>query len=212
MSYLSDSARIRVIDPFSQMKRLYDTILDDANSVNRNNFVPSQSFTWCSAGNFSQGDQYKTKLLNGTETSFRCALISNNCHSCHLFIYLFIFNRSTSTWMSITMRIMLILIWLTRGFKAKAWKVRRLLTEMTNQPTMWQIVTTFSNLCSYVAKVRNRTFCFKIAVWKSEQSKYELQLAIFKKFIHHWLIDIFFKNTDQNITEPCLTLRGRSLM
>ena len=33
------------------------------------------------------------------------------------------------------MKIMLILIWLTRSFKAKAWKVRRLLTEMTNQPT-----------------------------------------------------------------------------
>ena len=56
--YLSVSARIRVIDPFSQMKREYNTILDDADSANRNNFVPSQSFTWCSPGNFSQGDQY----------------------------------------------------------------------------------------------------------------------------------------------------------
>ena len=39
--YLSVSARIREIDPFSQMKREYDTILDDADSANRNNFVPS---------------------------------------------------------------------------------------------------------------------------------------------------------------------------
>ena len=45
ISYLSVSARIRVIDPFSQMKREYNTILDDADSANRNNFVASQSFT-----------------------------------------------------------------------------------------------------------------------------------------------------------------------
>ena len=42
-SYLSVSARIRVIDPFRPMKREYNTILDagldDADSVNRNNFV-----------------------------------------------------------------------------------------------------------------------------------------------------------------------------
>ena len=57
ISYLSVSARIRVIDPFSQMKREYNTILDDADSANRNNFVPSQSFTWCSPANVSQGDQ-----------------------------------------------------------------------------------------------------------------------------------------------------------
>ena len=131
----------------------------------------------------------------------------------YLFIYLFIFNRPTSTWMSIMMKIMLILIWLTRGFKAEAWKVRRLLTEMTNQPAVCQIVITFSNLCLYAAKVRNRTFCFKIAVWTSEQSKYTLQLAIFKKFIHHWLIDVCFKNAEQSITEPSLfDTRGRSLM
>ena len=30
ISYLSVSARIRVIDPFAQMKREYNTILDDA--------------------------------------------------------------------------------------------------------------------------------------------------------------------------------------
>ena len=30
ISYLSVSARIRVIDPFTQMKREYNTILDDA--------------------------------------------------------------------------------------------------------------------------------------------------------------------------------------
>ena len=59
--YLSVSARIRVIDPFSQMKREYNTILDDAESANRDNFVPSQSFTWCSPGNFSQDDQYLQK-------------------------------------------------------------------------------------------------------------------------------------------------------
>ena len=41
ISYLSVSVRIRVIDPFSQMKREYNTILDDADSANRNNFVPS---------------------------------------------------------------------------------------------------------------------------------------------------------------------------
>ena len=33
------------IDPFSHMKREYNTILDDADSANHNNFVPSQSFT-----------------------------------------------------------------------------------------------------------------------------------------------------------------------
>ena len=45
ISYLSVSARIRVIDPFSQIKREYNTILDDPDSANRNNFVPSRSFT-----------------------------------------------------------------------------------------------------------------------------------------------------------------------
>ena len=53
ISYFFVSARIRVIDPFNQMKREYNTILDDADSANRNNFVPSQSFTWCSPGNFN---------------------------------------------------------------------------------------------------------------------------------------------------------------
>ena len=38
-SYLSDSARIRVIDPFNQITREYNTTLDDADSVNRINFV-----------------------------------------------------------------------------------------------------------------------------------------------------------------------------
>ena len=42
--YLSLSARIRVIDPFNQMKREYNTILYDTDSANRNNFVASQSF------------------------------------------------------------------------------------------------------------------------------------------------------------------------
>ena len=43
--HLSVSAWIRVIDPFSQIKREYNTILYDADSANRNNFVPSKSFT-----------------------------------------------------------------------------------------------------------------------------------------------------------------------
>ena len=58
ISYLSVSARIRVIDPFNQMKQEYSTILDDADASNRNNFLPSQSFTWCSPGSFSLGDQW----------------------------------------------------------------------------------------------------------------------------------------------------------
>ena len=47
VSYLSVSARIRVIDPFSQIKREYNTTLNDADSANsnRDNFVPSQRFT-----------------------------------------------------------------------------------------------------------------------------------------------------------------------
>ena len=39
------------------MKRDYNTILDDTDSADRHNFVPSQSFTGCSPGYFSQGDQ-----------------------------------------------------------------------------------------------------------------------------------------------------------
>ena len=39
------------------MKREYNTILDDTDSADRHNFVPSQSFTGCSPGNVSQGDQ-----------------------------------------------------------------------------------------------------------------------------------------------------------
>ena len=49
---------IRVIDPCGQMKREYNTILDDADSANRNNFVPSQLELYMMlSGNFSQGDQ-----------------------------------------------------------------------------------------------------------------------------------------------------------
>ena len=71
---------MKVIDPFSQMKREYNTILDDADYANRNNCPISELYMMLS-GNFSQGDHYlKGKLLNGTETSFRHALISNNCH------------------------------------------------------------------------------------------------------------------------------------
>ena len=33
ISYLAVSARVRVIDPFGQMKREYNTILDDADST-----------------------------------------------------------------------------------------------------------------------------------------------------------------------------------
>ena len=42
MSYLSVSALIRVIDLFSQMKREYNTILDDADSANRINSAQFQ--------------------------------------------------------------------------------------------------------------------------------------------------------------------------
>ena len=45
MSYLSVSARIRVIDPFSQMKLEDNMIFDEADSANPIKFVPSQSFT-----------------------------------------------------------------------------------------------------------------------------------------------------------------------
>ena len=47
VSHVSVSTRIRVIDPFSQIKREYNTILDDADSANsnRDNFVLSQKFT-----------------------------------------------------------------------------------------------------------------------------------------------------------------------
>ena len=41
ISHLSVSARIRLMDPFNQIKREYNTILDDADFANRNNFVPS---------------------------------------------------------------------------------------------------------------------------------------------------------------------------
>ena len=67
MPYLSVSARIRVIDPFSQMK--IDIIRYWTMQTLRIVITLShrQSFTWCSPGNFSQGDQYlKNKLLNGT--------------------------------------------------------------------------------------------------------------------------------------------------
>ena len=58
ISYLSVSARIRMTDPFSQMKREYNTILDDADSAKRNNFVPSQSFHDAIRETVSEGDQY----------------------------------------------------------------------------------------------------------------------------------------------------------
>ena len=78
MSYLSVSALIRVIDLFSQMKREYNTILDDAVSANR---VPiSEVYMMLSGKLFSRSPISKSKLLNRTETSIRGALISNNCH------------------------------------------------------------------------------------------------------------------------------------
>ena len=40
-----------MIDPFSQMKRDYRTILDDADFASRINFVPSQSFYMILSGN-----------------------------------------------------------------------------------------------------------------------------------------------------------------
>ena len=63
-----------------QMKREYNTILDDADSTNRNTVVPSQSFTWCFPRNFSGWPISKSKLPNGIESSFGRALIWNNCH------------------------------------------------------------------------------------------------------------------------------------
>ena len=61
--YLSVSVWMRVIDPFGQMKREYNTILDVAYSANRINLVQTQSFTWRSPGNVSQGDQQRN--ING---------------------------------------------------------------------------------------------------------------------------------------------------
>ena len=58
ISCLSVLAQIRVTDPFSQMKREYNTILDDADSAKRNNFVPSQSFHDAIRETVSEGDQY----------------------------------------------------------------------------------------------------------------------------------------------------------
>ena len=52
-------------------------MLDVADSANSNNFVLSKSFTSCSLGKWPISE---SKLLNGTKTSSRHALISNNCH------------------------------------------------------------------------------------------------------------------------------------
>ena len=72
ISFLSVSARIRGIDSFSQMKREYNTILDDTG--NPINFVPSQIFTWsgapnepvaqniCSSGQFLLAGRFGKKL------------------------------------------------------------------------------------------------------------------------------------------------------
>ena len=85
ISYLSVSVRIRVIDLFSQMKRQYNTILHDADSANSNNFICpiSKLHMLLSGKRFSRWPIHKTKLLTSTETSFRRALISNNCHLCY---------------------------------------------------------------------------------------------------------------------------------
>ena len=83
VSYLSVSARIWVIDPFSQMKRGYNTILDDADSANRNNFSHLRVLHDALRETFLKvTKKTKCKLLNdlnGTEASFRRAMISNNC-------------------------------------------------------------------------------------------------------------------------------------
>ena len=46
-----------MIDPFSQIKGEYNTILDDADSASSNYFFPFQSFTGCTQGNVSQSDK-----------------------------------------------------------------------------------------------------------------------------------------------------------
>ena len=52
-----------MIDPLSQMKREYNTILDDADSANRINFVPPQSFT--PAANHARTDfRYLSPVLD----------------------------------------------------------------------------------------------------------------------------------------------------
>ena len=43
--YLSVSARIRVMDPFSQKKQEYTRMMNDADSANCSKFLPPQSFT-----------------------------------------------------------------------------------------------------------------------------------------------------------------------
>ena len=58
ISYLSVSVRFRVIDPFSEMKREYNTILDDADSANRNNLSHLRALHDPLRETFSQGDQY----------------------------------------------------------------------------------------------------------------------------------------------------------
>ena len=56
--YLSVSVRIRVIDPFSQMKQEYNTTLDDADSANRNNSSHLRALHDALREQFSQDDQY----------------------------------------------------------------------------------------------------------------------------------------------------------
>ena len=59
ISNLSVSARIRVMDPFRQIKRDYNTILADADSANRINWSHLRVLhDALSPGNVSQSDQY----------------------------------------------------------------------------------------------------------------------------------------------------------
>ena len=55
------------MEPLSQMKREHITIMDDADSANRKNFVPSQSFT---LGSLSTS-VFETRTATGRE-HFAC--------------------------------------------------------------------------------------------------------------------------------------------
>ena len=64
-----------MLDPLSQMKREYHSILDDADSANRVNFVPSQSLhdaLWETFLKVTNNEMYTA------QTMFTRALTSNN--------------------------------------------------------------------------------------------------------------------------------------
>ena len=78
-------ARVTVLERLVTYGILWDRFLmDDEDSANHNSFVPSQSFTDALQQKFlkARTNVVKSKVLNGTKTSFRRALISNNYHLC----------------------------------------------------------------------------------------------------------------------------------